>query len=221
MPAQNLRPLVFDLDGTLIDSRHDIAAACNFALSQTGRDTLSLEEICGYVGNGAPYLLSQAFRLAEDSPELEEGAAHFHRYYKEHAADHCTLLPGVAELLAGQSGRRLAICTNKPLPVTLEIVQLLNWEGIFECVIGAEDGKEKKPGPGPLLEVAQKMNVPAADLIMIGDGPQDILAARAVGAYAVGVEGGLLPLERLVESQPDVLLKTLESLTEHLQEASI
>src|SRR6478735_902065 len=133
-------------------------------------------------------------------------------YYTDHAVDHTTLMPGASEVLAAMSGRKVALCTNKSRRTTLAVLSGLGITDRFDAIVSGGDTPKNKPSPDPLLLVAELLGVSAEELVMVGDGPQDILAARAVRAYGVGVRGGILPIERLVAAAPDVLLDDLTEL---------
>jgi 2-phosphoglycolate phosphatase len=216
--------LVFDLDGTLIDSRGDIAAAANYGLSQLGRPTLSVATICGFVGNGAPYLLRCVADAAPggvlDEEEFRSLSAHFHAYYRSHPVDLSTVLPG-AEAALSLPNRRFALCTNKPRSLTDLVVAGLGWNERFEAVVGGGDSPHKKPHRGPLDLVAELLRVAPHDLIIIGDGPQDIGAGHAVGAYTIGVRGGFLDETLLIEALPHVILDTLVQLPAYLESQNL
>lgn len=218
------RALVFDLDGTLIDSRGDIAAAANFGLGQLGRAPLPVETICGFVGNGAPYLLRRVADVAPGGPLAEEDfmalSAHFHAYYRAHPVDLSTVLPGVQACLHLPE-RALAICTNKPRSLTDLVVSGLGWDGLFHAVVGGGDTPNKKPHREPLDLVAQLLGVSAHELIMVGDGWQDVGSGRAVGAHTVGVRGGFLEERLLEEAAPDVILDDLTQLPGYLERARL
>jgi phosphoglycolate phosphatase len=216
-----LRPVVFDLDGTLIDSRADIAAACNHALEAVGRAPLPLERVAGFVGDGARQLLARAFALPEDAVELDAHLEVFLDFYTAHPSPHTSLYPGVRAVLARLSGRRLAVCTNKPRRTTDAVLSALGLTSAFASVVAGGDTPDRKPGPGPLRRVAADLGVAPELLVMVGDGPQDVMAARAVGAHAVGVRHGFLPLERLVASEPDVLLEGVIELPGYLEVAGL
>jgi 2-phosphoglycolate phosphatase len=208
-------PLVFDLDGTLIDSRRDIAAACNHALLAIGRAALPLDQITCHVGSGARALIRGV--LGEQAEvDLEELLGHFQAYYLSHPVDHNQLMPGARECLALRAERKVALCTNKPHHLTEAVLAALGWSDAFDVVVAPRKGDAIKPDGEPLRRVAAALDVPPQELIMVGDGPQDIGAGKAVGAYTVGVEGGFLPLARLVEAGPDVLLTSLSELPLHL-----
>jgi phosphoglycolate phosphatase len=214
------RPLVFDLDGTLIDSRGDISAACNWALKSSGRSPLTIEQICAHVGNGASYLLMKTAGVRLEDEDYPGLARHFRQYYMEHPTDLSALMPGAAEVLR-LSGRPKALCTNKPRPVTEQVLKSLGWDQFFQVVVAGGDCPENKPHPAPLHRVAQGLGVAPNQLIMIGDGPQDVGAGRAVGAHTIGVRGGLLDEKFLEESEPDVILASLKELSAYLTQSGI
>jgi phosphoglycolate phosphatase len=207
-----LRPVVFDLDGTLVDSKQDIVVAANHVRQKAGLEPLPDAVVAGYVGDGARYLVASVLGLdlgdAAVSPHLDV----FLDYYTDHAVDFTTLMPGVLEVLARLPGRRLAVCTNKSRRTTLAVLDGLGIAERFDAIVAGGDTPKNKPSADPLLKMAELLDVSAERLIMVGDGPQDILAARAVGAYGVGVRGGILPFERLAASNPDVVLGDLSEL---------
>jgi phosphoglycolate phosphatase len=212
-----MRPVVFDLDGTLIDSGADIALACNFMLQRAGRAPASDALISTFVGDGARVLVERAFGGELDPEEVDRQLEVFLGYYAAHPVEQTVLLPGVLETLDALSGRQLAVCTNKSRKTTLPVLEGLGLMPRFEVVVAGDDCPTNKPEPEMLLSVAKSLGCAGSELVMVGDGPQDVLAARAVGAVAVGVKGGLLPLERLVASQPDVLLEQMGDLPSYLE----
>lgn len=212
MNTEQPRPLVFDLDGTLIDSRGDIAAACNHALSSFGFPRLETSQISGHVGNGAGALLRGVLsELQIPLPEVDEKALslRFQEYYLEFPTEHNAIMSGAEAALALRGQRLIALCTNKPARLTEAVLESLGWGSSFDCVVAPAPGDRVKPHPDLLLRVAEKLSVRPAELIMIGDGPQDVGAGLAVGATTIGVKGGFLPLASLVESRPHFLLDTL------------
>lgn len=211
------RPLVFDLDGTLIDSREDIAAASNHALLAIGRDPLPIEQISRYVGNGARALLRGVLGEEAESVDLTEVLRHFQTYYLEHPTEHNRLMPGAEVCLRLRGERQVALCTNKPLHLTETVLASLGWTDRFDFVFGPRRGDALKPDAGPLLSVAKGLGVEPSELVMIGDGPQDVGAGKAVGAHTVGVKGGFLALSQLVAAGPDVLLESLEELPAYVE----
>lgn len=210
-----LRPklVIFDLDGTLIDSRGDIAAACNHALVQSGRPPLSTEKISTMVGDGARALLARAFELPGESTEIESALAHFHAYYIQNPAHFSIYLPGAIETLTTlrERGLQVALATNKPRPSTLAVMAAMDMSKYFSAVTAGGDGP-LKPAPDPLLRIFAELAVDARDAWMVGDGTQDIGAARAVGCAAIAVGGGFVPRARLEAAKPDVWIDSLEEL---------
>lgn len=204
--------LVFDLDGTLIDSRLDIAAALNHALEATGRGPLPVETIAAYVGDGSRILCARATGLPEDDPALEEVLAPFLVYYREHAAEHSRLFPHADEVLEALGSYPLALCTNKPRPVTDAVLSALGMSQVFASIMAGGDTAERKPDPAPLFAIAKELGVSPKGLVMIGDGPQDIEAGHRAGARTVGVRGGFPPIESLIAAKPDALIDSLADL---------
>jgi len=201
--------IVFDLDGTLIDSRLDIASSANHALGAHGYATLSVSEISTYVGDGARLLLARAARLEPNAPALDALLATFTKYYEEHPTDHTLLLPGAHEALTQLSHLQLALCTNKPRSITDRVLANLRLPVTFRVVVGGGDLPKNKPDPLPLQHIARALGLSPTELVMVGDGAQDIGCAKAAGAHSVGVEGGMQGREALLASEPEVLLASL------------
>lgn len=205
------RAIVFDLDGTLVDSLDDIAAATNHALELHRRSALGRQEIASYVGDGARLLIARAARLDEKATEIEPLLASFIDYYTAHASDHTRLAPGAEHALAALSRLPLAIVTNKPRATTDALLAGLGIGSRFSVVVAGGDLEKSKPDPLPLFHVAQRLGISATELVMVGDGPQDIEAGRAAGARTVGVLG-IASRERLLAAAPDALIETLAEL---------
>lgn len=201
---------MFDLDGTLVDSRQDIVVSANFVRSRAGLEPLPTDVVSGFVGDGARYLIAQVLGFERDDPRVDEHLTVFLDYYEAHAVDHTVLMPGAAEVMAvlGE-GRALALCTNKSRRTTLAVLAGLGISERFQVVVAGGDTARNKPSAEPLLLAAEQLGVPPKQLIMVGDGPQDIESARAAGAFGVGIRGGILPLERLLAAAPDVILDDL------------
>jgi len=204
--------IVFDLDGTLIDSRLDIAHAANHALGVHGFAQLSPEEIATFVGDGARPLLARAARIELEAPELDGLLASFLEYYTAHPVDHTVILPGVELALRALSRLPLALCTNKPRVTTNAVLANLRLPVEFQVVVASGDLPKMKPDPLPLLHIAERLGLQPSELVMVGDGPQDIACARAAGARGVGVEGGILHRARLLAAEPHAMLDSLADL---------
>ncbi len=209
---------IFDLDGTLVDSRGDIAAACQYALARHGHPTRSAEEIAGYVGDGARLLVSRAANLRQDSPELAPLLETYLHFYASHSHDRTVMMPGAEQALNSLSRVPLALCTFKPRASTNPLLAHLGLDQRFSVVIAAEDVSHHKPSPDPLLEIARRMHLPPTGLVMVGDGPQDIECGRRAGARTVGIPGPFLARERLVSARPDVLLDRIDQLPSTIEQ---
>lgn len=204
--------VVFDLDGTLIDSRADIAAAANHALERHGLPSLPENEIGGFVGDGARTLIWRAARMTPDSPLVEPLLATYLDYYAEHACVKTTLMPGAQEALDALAPLPLAVLTNKPRRTVDAVLDVLGVAGRFTTVVAEGDLPVLKPDPAPLYEIARRIGVEASHLMMVGDGPQDIECGRRAGAFTVGVAGGIADPQRLLASGPDRFIESLRQL---------
>jgi len=213
LPRAPVRCVVFDLDGTLIDSRLDIARATNHALTQLGRPALPVERVASFVGDGAAALLARAAGVPEDDELVRELLPVFLDFYTAHPVAHTTLMPGALDALDQLAPEfSLCLCTNKPRRTTDAVLAGLGLTHHFAVVLAGGDLAKKKPDPAPLLHIAERLGLAPSALAMVGDGPQDIEAGRAAGAFTVGVRGGIIPFERLVAASPDVMLETLAEL---------
>lgn len=212
--------VVFDLDGTLIDSRGDIVAATNYALSRSGRSPLPAQVIVRYVGDGARSLLSRAAKVPEDSQEIDQLLESFLAYYTAHPIDFTRWMDGALEALEALSTMpemAIGLCTNKARIATDAVLQALGVEGMFKAIVAGGDLPHKKPSREPLLHIAHLLSVTPAAVIMVGDGPQDVESARAAGMRSVAVEGGYCSMERVNAARPDVVLHNLRELSAMIQ----
>jgi phosphoglycolate phosphatase len=207
------RPLafVFDLDGTLVDSRRDIAAACNHTLEALGRPALAEEVVASFVGDGSRTLLARALGEDSSSESLDQALAIFSRYYASHASVFSTWMPGAEEALRTLTPLPLTVATNKPREATLALLEALGMTRLFVAIVTGGDGP-LKPGPEAILQALKPTGVAPADAWVVGDGVQDIGAARAAGATAVAVLGGFASEEKLRAAGADVVLESLREL---------
>jgi phosphoglycolate phosphatase len=184
--------IVFDLDGTLVDSAPDIAAALNHALASVGRKTLSLDAIRGMVGHGGKVLLERGLAATGgmDVATLAAGFSAFIAYYEAHVCDHSHAYPGVTDALDAlrDQGIALAVCTNKPEHLARGLIDALGWQGRFTAIVGGDTLATVKPDPAMLhLAVERAGGGPAA---MIGDSIVDVQTARAAGLPCIAVSFG-------------------------------
>lgn len=199
--------VVFDLDGTLVDSCADIAQAANHCLARVGLPLQSEAMIRECIGDGSRRLLERASKLPPDDPRLDEMLADFFEFYTAHAIDHTRLIPGAREVLRALGHLPRALCTNKPRITTLAVLSGLGIDRELDVVVAAGDVPRHKPHPAPLERVAELLGIGCDRLVLVGDGPQDIECARAAGARSIGIsEGVIVPLERLLAARPDIVV---------------
>jgi HAD superfamily hydrolase (TIGR01509 family) len=197
--------LLFDLDGTLIDSRRDIAAACNATLTRYGRAPLAEHLIMPMVGDGARALIARAFASAEEDPIVDRALVTFKQLYLERPCEKTTLLPGAREAL--DLGVPCAVVTNKPREVTLVVLEALGLGTKLRAIWAGGDGR-LKPAPDGVRAVLAELGVDAARAWVVGDGPQDIAAGRAAGCFTVAVPG-IAERDVLLAARPHLVVESL------------
>jgi phosphoglycolate phosphatase len=211
------RLLVFDLDGTLIDSRLDLIHSVNATLRHIGRPELDGALVASYVGDGAPALVRRALGDTDknnyNEALLRLALEYFLGYYRLHKLDHTTVYAGIPEVLSGLAHpsngiqRSMAVLSNKPVNPSRDILRALGLEDFFSCVYGGNSFPTKKPDPQGLLAILQETGVAAAEALMIGDSSIDVRTGRNAGLWTCGVTYGFAP-HSLAEVPPDVLVET-------------
>ena len=216
--------IVFDLDGTLIDSRIDLANSVNAMLKQFGRQELHMEVIASYVGDGAPTLVRRALGDPHDDRFFADALNYFLAWYREHKLDYTHVYDGIFEMLDGvqfhragngSQQRTLAVLTNKPVNPSRAIVQALQLGNYFFQVYGGNSFPTKKPDPLGLRSLMQELGASPDETVMIGDSDIDILTARNAGTWSAGVQYGFAP-HTLDAAPPDVLVATPAELAQIL-----
>lgn len=213
-----IKLVIFDLDGTLIDSRLDLVHAVNAALRHIQRPELPDDTISSYVGDGAPILIKRALGTeAGDESLVKKGLEYFLSYYREHKLDHTTVYRGITDALAAiqrsQNGapRKMAVLTNKPVNPSRAIVEALGMTRYFAQVYGGNSFRTKKPDPEGAMRVLADVGVGPENAAMVGDSHVDIRTGRNAGLYTVGVTYGFAPHTLNIEP-PDVLVDHPEEL---------
>jgi phosphoglycolate phosphatase len=210
----NVRALIFDLDGTLIDSKLDLALAINAMLDHAGRAQHVHETIFGFVGNGAEMLVRKSFGEGVAEEDVKRGLAYFLSYYRSHMLDNTVLYPGVVEALDRFSQLEkysMAVLTNKPVHFSRAIIDGLNLTRYFVSVYGGNSFEKKKPDPTGIEVLLGEMHASRDQAMMVGDSHVDIRTARNAGIFACGVTYGF-DLEGLRIHPPDVLVDNLVEL---------
>jgi len=207
--------LIFDLDGTLIDSRLDLAHAVNAMRAHMGMSPLENERVYTYVGNGAPALVRRSLGEHATDADLQEALEFFLEYYGEHDLDYTTLYPGVRESLERfrAAGKRMAVLTNKPVRMSRHIVNGLGVGGYFFQVYGGNSFEFKKPHRMGVDALIQEAGVDRAHTVMVGDSSVDVETAHNAGISCCGLTCGFQP-ESLEEAPADLLFARMKDLAD-------
>jgi len=215
-----VRALIFDLDGTLIDSKLDLALAVNAALQEMGRAALPHEQIFGYIGQGAPKLIARALGKGATQEEGRRGLEFFIQYYSIHKLDNTSLYPGVRETLDALAGMPMAVLTNKPVGASRGILQGLGLAETFQIIYGGNSFERKKPDPMGVETILREFGAAPAQVMFVGDSEIDVQTARNAGTWVCGVTYGF-GSHRLAEFPPDLLVDNLTELVPHLSGAAV
>jgi phosphoglycolate phosphatase len=215
---------IFDLDGTLIDSGLDIALSANFTRVHFGMPELPVPTVEGYVGDGVANLLWRTLghdvRSGQTGPAglpvsdqmHADGMKVFADHYGRHLLDNTSLFPGVLDVLARFQRIPMHLATNKPRAFTDPVLAGLHLTGAFRKVICGDETPRRKPDPVHLEACLEGMDVAVQDVVVVGDSPNDVNAARALGAVSVACTFGLVPPGLLKASEPDFTIDSMAEL---------
>jgi phosphoglycolate phosphatase len=201
--------LIFDLDGTLIDSRLDLVHSVNAMLRRLARPELPGDVIASYVGDGAPMLVRRALGDPDDQELVQSAVDYFMAYYREHKLDHTHVYEGIRETLKvlqqGTNGtpRQMAVLSNKPVGPSRAIVEALGMKNFFFEVFGGNSFATKKPDPLGAKQLMSQAGCGPHETAMIGDSSNDVLTARNAGLWSLGVTYGFAP-QSLELTPPDI-----------------
>jgi phosphoglycolate phosphatase len=234
IPVERLKLLVFDLDGTLIDSAQDLCNSVNATLKEFGIGPLPDPAIASFVGNGAPMLMRRSLALASDAPpdaideeQLAKAYQFFLQYYREHKLDFTYAYEGVLDALKalheihdapGGPARTMAVLTNKPVRPARGICEGLGLANYFLHIYGGDSFPVKKPDPLGLRSLMEETGARPEETVMIGDSQVDVQTARNAGAWVLGCKFGFGP-QNLMQTPPDVLVDTAAEWTQALNPA--
>ncbi|HET8892432.1 MAG TPA: HAD-IA family hydrolase [Candidatus Angelobacter sp.] len=217
IPGHAAKLLIFDLDGTLIDSREDLANSINAMLIHFGKKELPHEVIASYIGDGAPMLVRRSLGDPDDESFVQDAVLYFMSWYREHKLDNTYVYDGVKEALAAiQKSRntdstgetrplKMAVLSNKPVGPSRAIVEALGLGPYFFQVYGGNSFHTKKPDPAGVQILLEEAGVQPEETVIVGDSDIDVLTARNSGIFSVGVTYGLAP-HTLQDAPPDVLV---------------
>ncbi|MGB9604646.1 MAG: phosphoglycolate phosphatase [Bryobacteraceae bacterium] len=217
LPSLPVQLLIFDLDGTLIDSREDLANAVNATRLHMGLPPLDARLIASYVGDGAPVLMRRALGPEFSEEDVQRALEYFLNYYGEHKLDCTRPYPGVTEALGrfARAGVKMAVLTNKPVRISKAILEGLDLAPYFFAVYGGNSFPEKKPHPIGVETLCREAGVEPDRAMLVGDSAVDIRTARNAGVRACGVTYGFQP-ETLAQEPPDMLVDSLPELADRL-----
>jgi len=203
--------ILYDLDGTLVDTRRDIINGVRYALETLKGPDLTDDEIKDCVGTGLHALIKQVFRT-EDEKLADRGAKLYREHYKKHMLDHTRLYPDVREFLEYFKDRKQAVITNKPNPFSSQILEALGVASYFIAILAGDNGLPFKPDPAAVHHLIEKTGTVEEEVLFVGDSPVDIQAARNAGVEIVTLSHGFASEVVLHKAKPDHIVRNFEEL---------
>jgi phosphoglycolate phosphatase len=222
---RRLRAFLFDLDGTLVDSKSDLALSVNVALNRSGLSPVRIDRVEQFIGDGARKLMERALREScgrePTDPEVDRAVSVFLEAYGGHLLDSTRFYPGVEAALAALAGTAMAIVTNKPERMSRDIIDGLGWAGRFRRIVGGDTTARRKPDPEPLQLALEACGVPAQEAMMVGDSPVDVAAGKAAGTFTCAVTGGYRSRAELEAACPDLMIGSVAELPGRLASGDV
>ncbi|MBR34221.1 MAG: hypothetical protein CMH78_01820 [Nitrospinae bacterium] len=215
MNKLDMRLIIFDLDGTLIDSKNDIADSVNYTLKRLHLPSLQNSLIYSYVGNGVLPLLEKVISCSNKKSNLEDALKVFRKHYEEHLLDSTRLYPGVMEILKHFSDVNMGLVSNKPERFVKKILKGLNVDCFFPVVIGGDTLKTKKPDPEGVNMIRNRFGADLHETVIVGDGGVDIETGKEAGIHTCGVSYGLRDRKELVEAGAEIIIDDILELKNH------
>jgi phosphoglycolate phosphatase len=220
IPLKKIKLILFDLDGTLIDSERDLADSVNAMLRHFERKELPLEVIGTYIGDGAPMLIRRALGDPAHASFVQEALNYFLLYYREHKLDNTRPYDGISQALQqiasfDSLARKMAVLTNKPVRASRDILAGLGLSQHFFQTYGGNSFETKKPDPFGAQTLMTEVSAQADETVMVGDSEVDVLTARNANLWSIGVTYGFAP-QTLERTHPDILVDTPQELAQAL-----
>lgn len=214
IPEDNLEQvelLIFDLDGTLVESELDLALSVNTVLDELGREPLPIHRIASYVGRGVNVLIERALGASATEEDVGKAVERFLEHYRDHMLDHTVPYPGVREALDALGHKKLAVLTNKPVIFSRHMLAGLDLARHFAFIYGGNSFDQKKPDPVGVLKLMNDLDVPPKATLIVGDSDTDVLTGRNAGVWTCGVTYGI-GSPSLEATPPDLLVENLREL---------
>jgi phosphoglycolate phosphatase len=211
-PIKNIDLILFDFDGTLVDSGGDLATSVNHTLEELHLPTLQPSTIMTFIGDGVNILIEKSLGPSHTG-RFNEAMDIFSKYYQEHLCDTTTLYPGVEAVLRHFCSKKKIILTNKLYRYTLKIAKHLKIDMYFEDIIGADSAVYKKPDPRIIRPLLNKYSACKTKTVIVGDGINDVLLAKNAGILSCAFLNGLTSRDILIQLNPDFICEDLLSLT--------
>lgn len=200
--------LIFDLDGTLVDTRQDLTNSVNFVRAQFGRPPLELTDVMSFVGEGLQKLMERTLPT-QHAQQLAEAIKIFSDHYREHCLDFSTLYGGALAVLDHFRKKKMAVISNKPDEFTLAILKGLGVDRYFNIILGGDSQPQLKPSPAPILYILEKLNVQPSRAVIIGDGATDIESGKRAGIHTCAVTYGYRDRKVLAQAEPRFFIEKL------------
>lgn len=218
----NLAAIIYDLDGTLLDTLRDIAETANVVLQQHGFPTHPLEAYATFVGDGLGVLMERILPVNHSAQLREQCCQRFLEVYEHWWDRHSRPYDGVGAMLARLSAAHLplTVLSNKPHAFTVRMVERFFPEGPFSLVYGQRQGIARKPDPWAALDIARRLHANPAEMLFVGDTPIDIRTGKAAGMKTAGVTWGFRSARELLAERPDFLINHPSELKEHVRHSS-
>ena len=212
-----MKLLIFDLDGTLIDSKIDLVHSVNATRSYMNLAPISADLVATYVGSGAPVLVRRALGPEASEADVQRALRYFLDYYREHMLDNTYIYPGVREALdrLHDAGMQMAVLTNKPVRFSQALIQGLGLDAHFFRIYGGNSFEQKKPDPVGILTLLEESGAARERTIMVGDSNVDVRTARNAQVMACGVTYGFQP-ETFEQDPPDLMVDDMQQLAEYV-----